>query len=312
MRNCSVALQAHLDQAATTTCRLLKITLRNGQSFGITTLDQDIDYDDGAESGGAVTYVATNGFDPSAFSADTGFSVANAEAYALISEVVDGITEEMVNAGELDDAEWICYLVNFRDLTMGHMILDAGDVGDVTTRHGILWIPELLSYVMRLKQPIGGVWSLRCRAIFGTPHASPTGCGVDIAPLWVYGTVQTVGAETDRVFMGDSVSGDSSSVPPFPGRVQFLTGTNAGREFSTEAVTGNTVTLSETTNYAIDIGDTYRIRPDCKKRYLEDCIETWNNGPRFKGEPLIPVGDGAEVQTPSAELPKKTSKLAAG
>ena len=298
-RNIPAALQAHLLLSATTTCRLLKISLRSGVVFGITTLDRDVEYDDGD---GYLTYVATNGFDPSAFSADVGYSVDNSEGYALISDDIAGVTVEMVEAGELDDAQWVCYLVNFDDLSMGHLVLDAGDLGEVRTKYGMVWIPELLSYVMRLRQPVGSVWSIRCRAIFGTPAGSQTGCGIDLTPLWVEGSVVSVGAESNRTFDGDAITA-TGGVSPLPGRLQWLTGDNAGREFATEDIDNETVSLVEPTGYPIQIGDTYRIRPDCGKRYREDCIDTWDNGVNFKGEPLIPVGDASQVQTPGAQLP---------
>lgn len=302
MRNVPSALQAHLNESGTTTCRLLKIKLKNGDVHGITTLDQNVTYDDGSGDG-AVTYVATSGFDPTAIASDTGHTVDNSESFALISEDIPGITLEMVDAGELDDAEWVCYLVNYKNLADGHVLLDAGDVGQVRTQHGMVWISELLSYAMRLRQPVGSVWSRTCRAIFGTPANSQTGCGVDITGLWVEGEVVSVGAETNRQFTGDAIVG-SSGIVPFPGRVQWLTGANAGRELAVEAVdSSDQVTLSETTTYAIQVGDTYRIRPDCRKRYTEDCIGVWNNGLNFKGEPLIPVGDSSQSQIPGAELP---------
>lgn len=290
-------LEAHLLQSTTTTCRLLRVALKNGTIYGLCTLDRDLVYDDGD---GEITYVATNGFDPSTFSSDTGYSVDNAESYALISNDIPGVTLEMAEAGELDDAEWVCYLVNFEDLSMGHAVLDGGDLGDVRTRYGMVWIPELLSYIMRLRQPVGSVWSLTCRAKFGTPANSQTGCGVDIAPLWVNGEVVAVGAETDRTFTGDNVTDE---FVPFPGRVQFLTGANAGKEYATEEVTGEVVSLSETTAYAIEVGDTYRIRPDCLQRFVEDCIGRWDNGINFKGEPKIPVGDALAVMAPGGQLP---------
>lgn len=302
MRTVPVALQTHLNGPGTTTCRLLKITLKNGAVFGITNLDKDIEYDDGTDSNGAITYVAANGFDPSALTADIGYSVGNAEGYALVSDDIPGITTEMVEAGDLDDAQWICYLVNYRDLTMGHVILDAGDVGQVRAKYGMVWIPELLTYLSRLRQPIGSVWSRPCRAIFGSPANSQTGCGVDISGLWVTGTVVSVGAETDREFEGSAIA-DSSGITPSPGRVQWLTGSNAGREYAVEEIdSGNAVTLSETTGYAIQVGDTYRIRPDCSKRYEEDCIAVWNNGVNFKGEPYIPTGDAMQTQLPGAQV----------
>lgn len=306
MRTVPGVLQAHLDGSATTTTRLLKMMLKDGRVFGLCMLDRDLTYDDGR---GEITYVATNGFDATTFSSDIGLSVANAEGFALISDAVEGVEIEDVENGALDDAEWVCYLVNFTDVQADgtltpsrHVVLDAGDVGEVRVRHGMVWLPELLSYAMRLKQPVGGVWSRTCRAIFGTPANTQTGCGVPLAPLWASGTVLSVGSETNRVFVGDVVSNDSPAPALVPGRVQFLTGANAGKEFATEEVVGLEVTLLETTPYAIEAGDTYRIRPDCQKRYLEDCIGIYDNGPNFKGEPYIPVGDAGSLQTPGAQL----------
>lgn len=297
------ALQDHLDQAATTTCRLLKITLRDGvTTFGFTTLDQDVVYDDGD---GELTYTATNGFDPSAFSNDASYAVANAEGYALISDDVSpGITVEDIERGALNDATWVCYLINFHDSpSQGHVILDAGDVGQVRTKWGMVWLPELLSFIVRLRQPLGHVDSRTCRATFGSDANSQTGCGFDISTLWENGTVTAVGAETDAMFTGTVTTTVSTNSPvdPFPGRVQWLTGDNAGIESWVDSFAAGVVRLGEGLPYPIQIGDTYRIRPDCRKRYLEDCIANWDNGINFKGEPLIPVGDASAIQTPGAQ-----------
>lgn len=293
-RNVPAELQTHLDGASTTTCRLLKITSRTGVVFGLTTLDADVAYDDGTDDG-EVNYIATNGFDPTAFSEDLGFSIDNAEGMALLSDEVPGITAEMVDAGDFDDGQWVCYLVNFKDLTSGrHVELGSGDLGEIRTRHGMMWIPELLDLSVRLRQPIGEVYSRRCRATFGVPATAENrhrGCGVDADALWVAGEVQSVGAETNRVFTGDAVASPHS----FPGRVRFITGNNAGRQYATEGVSSMTITLSETTAYPIEEGDEYEIRPDCGKRYTQDCIGVWDNGPNFKGEPHIP--DGEEVSS---------------
>lgn len=301
MRAFPSALLAHLQLPTTTTCRLLRIATQDSPPvvFGFTTLDVDVVYDDGD---GEVVYRATNGFDPSAIRSDAGYSIDNAEAYALISEDVEnGFTIEDIAAGALNDALWACYIVNFEDLSMGHGVLDAGDVGTVRTRFGMVWMPELLSYMVRLRQPIGHVDSRTCRSIFGTPADSQTGCGVDTEPLWEYGTVTAVGAESDRVFTGTVAA--TSPVNPYPGRVQFLTGANAAREGWTEEFDAGDVELGEPVPFPIEVGDTYRIRADCGKRYFEDCIGIWENGLNFKGEPLIPVGDGSQIQTPGAQLP---------
>jgi hypothetical protein len=59
-RTIPAALQVHLNQSVTTTCRLLRIALRDGRVFGVTSLDADVTYNDGR---GAVTYSANQGID---------------------------------------------------------------------------------------------------------------------------------------------------------------------------------------------------------------------------------------------------------
>lgn len=308
MREIPIALQAHLNQDGTTTCNLLRVELRSGVVYGLTSLDRNIKYDDGD---GEVEYIAVNGFDPSAFSADIGYSVDNAEGYALVSADVPGVTVEMVEAGELDMAQWVSYLVNYEDKAAGHLILDAGDLGEVRTRHGLVWIPELLGYSMRLRQPVGHVWQRTCRAVFGTDANAQTGCGFDAESLWSEGEVLTVGAEDHRTFTGDLVAGSEWPGAPMPGRIEWLTGANVGRTYSLESFEADSeaaaVDLTEPMPYAIQVGDTYRMRPDCGKRFVEDCVTIWENGPNFKGEPLIPVGDSSAIQTPGAQIPGRGS-----
>lgn len=294
MRNIPPALQAHLSSGVTTTCRLLKLTLASGAVYGLTTLDRDIVYQ-------GVTYVALQGFDPSVIATDAAFSVDNAEATALLAAQVPGITAEAVLAGALDDAKWTMMLVNWADTTMGAMVLDTGDIGEVKVVDGLIYIPELLSYVMRLRQAIGDVWSRRCRATFGTPASSQHGCGVDTSAMWISGTVDNVDAnDSGRVFTDTTISG---SVDYFPGRVEWLTGRNASeRLYIVEAysTTSNTVVLMEPTPYPIEIGDTFTMRPDCIKSPAQ-CV-VYGNFINYKGEPFIPVGDGLETMTPSAQV----------
>lgn len=296
------ALQTHLNNASTSTCRLLRIETADSPPtvLGFTTLDQSVTYDDGD---GEVVYSSLNGFDPTALRSDLGFSVDNAEAYGLISDDVEpGATVEDIEAGLFDDATWKCYLVNFENLANGHILLDAGDVGPIRVQYGMVWMPELLSHVVRLRQPVGHVDSLTCRAEFGTPADSQTGCGIDASTLWADGEVTGIGAEADRIF--DVAIFGSLATIPAPGRLRWLTGDNAGNRIAwIEEVDGDTYTLGEPTRRPIQVGDTFIVRPDCRKRYIQDCIGIWNNGVNFKGEPYIPVGDASQVQTPGAQLP---------
>lgn len=300
MRKIPTAVKLATESSASTLTRVLKISLKSGIIYGICMTNKDVVYDDGD---GELTYVATNSFDPSTFSSDIGYSVDNAEGYALISQDIPGVTVEMVEAGALDDGSWICYYLDYENPEPGSaVILDAGDLGQVRTQFGLVWIPELLSYAMRLRQPVGSVYSRTCRAIFGTPAAAQDGCGVSLAGLWQNITVESVGAETDRTFTGSVIT--QGSHPFYPGRVKWQTGANAGLEFATESVSFDTsgiptVTLGETTPYPIQPNDTATIRPDCAKTKAA-CV-AYGNYLNMKAEDLIPVGDTAAISVPGAQ-----------
>lgn len=298
MRKTPTELLEHLNGPVTTTCRLLKFILKNGNVYGMTLHDKDVVYN-------GVTYYAINGFDPSNIATDTGLSVDNSEVKALLSAEIPGITTQMVVAGELDDAQWEMLLVNWSDDSMGHILLDGGDVGEVSVVDDMVYMPELLSVAMRLRQNIGQVWSRSCRAIFGQlPANQQLGCGINVDSLWESGTVTAIDEEeARRVFADSSLTGIDPE--PVPGRLQWLTGNNASsRVYQIEAygtVTG-TIGLLEPCAFDIVIGDTFRLRVDCDKQPYT-CKNVWNNWLNYKGEPLIPVGDGIAVLTPSAQIP---------
>lgn len=294
MRRIPAALMGHLRSGLTTTCRLLLITLQDGRRFGMTSLDAPVTYQ-------GVTYSALNGFDFSVIATDTGLSVDNGEARALLAQAAGGISYEMALAGDLDNASWEMLLVNYADLSMGHMVVDAGDIGEVKTENGIVFTPELLSYAMRLRQTIGTVWSRRCRAVFGSGAQGQLGCGVNTDAMWVPGTVDTVASDDPfRVFRSDGLIGGTLY---FPGRVRWVTGNNASsRIVQVEAASSSsgTVGLLESTAFPIQVGDTFEIRRDCNKS-PSNCL-AYGNFINYKGEPFIPVGDGLETMTPSAQV----------
>jgi len=297
VRTIPALLLDHIQQPVTTLTRLLKLTLRDGRVFGLTTLDRDIDYL-------GVTYKAVNGFNPSNIATSAGLSVDNSEAMALLAddEIAPGITLAMAAAGELDNAQWTAYLINWQSPTDGAMILDGGDVGQVVIRDGMVYSPELISFAMRLRQTIGGVWSLSCRATFGTEAASQTGCGYDAEALWIDCAVTAVDSDDPfRVFADhDNIMSEMG----YPARVQWTTGNNSGinRLYQVEAYSNEsgTVALFEPTPFAIEVGDEYRIRRDCNKTPTM-CI-AYGNYINYKAEPYIPVADGREARTPLAQI----------
>ena len=288
MRAIPPALAEHLAGSVTTTCRLLRIERRDGVVHGLTTLDRDVEYQ-------GVTYRTLSGCDVSVLATAADMSADNTEAFALLARDALGLQLLDLLAGVLDDARWSLMLVNWADLGMGHVTLDAGDVGRVTVRDGMAYAPELVSYSVRLRQRIVTHDSRLCRAEFGAPANSQRGCGVDASALWVPGTVTAVdGDEPARIFAGDA----AGSVP---GRLQWLTGNNAGpRLWPLDAAGLGTLVLMEDMPYPVEPGDTYQVRPDCAKT-LPAC-QTYGNVINMKGEWYIPVGDGLEAQAPTAQV----------
>lgn len=297
MREIPSALQSNLDNPVQYTTRCVRFRLKDGTVLGFAMWDTDVTYDHG-DGYGPTIYSSSQGIDPSTIAADVNYSVANAEGRILTKTTLTGLTIEMVEAGALDDGEWDCFVLDWRDPATGSaLLLDAGDLGEVRTEDGLVIIPELLSYAMRLRQLIGHVWQRPGRCIFGSPADSQTGCGVNAEVLWEAGEVQSVGAESDRTFTGDITA-------YYPGRLEFTSGLNVGRRYAVESISGMGITLAETTPYPIESGDTYQHRPDCTK--LKDGAlgcDSYSNWPNFKGEWTIPVGDAVSGSVPGGKLP---------
>jgi uncharacterized phage protein (TIGR02218 family) len=296
-RSIPISLQDNLDADVQYVTRCVRFRLKDGTVMGFAMWDRDITYDHG-DGYGPTTYSASQGIDPSTIASDVNYSVANGEGRILTRTTLTGLTIEMVETGALDDAEWDCFLLDWRNPTTGSAaLLDSGDVGEVRTEDGLVIIPELLSYSMRLRQPVGHFWQRACRAIFGTPANTQTGCGVDAEALWESGDVASVGAESSRTFTG-------STPGAFPGRLVFTSGPNEGKVYAIESVSGSTITLAQTTPYPISAGDDYDVRPDCTKwpEGNQGC-KFWKNYLNYKGEFHIPVGDGAAGATPGAQVP---------
>src|SRR5690606_11816658 len=139
-------------------------------------------------------------------------------------------------------------------------------------------------------------------------------CGYDLSTEWVSGTVTSVGTETDRVFADSDLTGSSYDDDYFaPGVVEWLTGDNAGQQVEVDAydIDTGTVTLKFPVVSAIKVGDTYRIRRHCTKRWTghNSCETFWGTDKalHFRGEPHIPVGDSGALNTPGANLARGVS-----
>lgn len=315
-RDISPELQEFLDSGATTCTLLVKMVPRdpNYPSFGIAKLDQDVIYDDGD---GDLTYYASVGMVPANLSSTSAMDVGNSQFSHLIPEFSVPIDETLIRAGVYDYAEYTAYLVNYEDLTMGHWIPPAGhgQVGQIKIdNRGLSFQMELTDDTKQLKQTIVEKDSITCRAIFGSQPIGTGGgvveqrfpCGKDLSGLWTNGDVTAVGLENTLNFT-DSGLGLAANTA-VPGMVEWLTGSNAGRQYEVSAQSGaGVIELQYETMFPIEVGDQFRIRPDCTK-WVENhngCkfhfgVPEWKN--HYRGEPFIPISDADQINTPGATV----------
>ncbi|HEU4376275.1 MAG TPA: DUF2163 domain-containing protein [Telluria sp.] len=209
MRTIDSALATHLAGAATTVCHLLKImpTAASGASaFGITTLNRDVTFDDGF---GALTYYAAAGYTAFDIDAKSGLSVDSSEAQGLAAPdgyPLEGVTLEGIARGDYDGARFVQYLVNYENLTMGKAILNAGQIGQVTSIDDLRCTIELRQLTQVLQQQsIIETTSITCRAQYGDLR-----CKMPLS--WYGATVAAIGAENDRDFTLSLAPG--FTVPP--------------------------------------------------------------------------------------------------
>jgi uncharacterized phage protein (TIGR02218 family) len=301
-RSIPILLQTHLDGYGTTLAFLLKIKARNGTIIAVTNHDRDIPFDDG---GGEIIYSSTIGMDHSSLSASGHLDVDNTEATLLIVPS-SGFTDQQINAGVLDFAKFNVYRINWADKTAGHYNLLSGTTGAVRSLDGLAGVVELRGLSQSLKQSFIELYSITCRAQFGSQDGQRFPCRFDAASLWDSDTVASVDAEEpDRIFTATttpSATGPGGALPFVPGLVTFTSGDNAGLTTEIEEVLGDEIKLTYQTPYDIQATDGFDIRPDCGKRFDEDCIALYDNALNFRGEPRITAGDEASQVMPGATV----------
>lgn len=315
MKSIPITLQSHLDLDATTLCNITRVETKDGTVYGFTDLDFDIVYDDGD---GSVTYKAENGFTHSRQQAAADTSVDNSELAGIVSDT--GITMQQIRAGLFDYARVRIYRINYESLSDGHEIIAVGTAGETRFSDSGFRV-EFRSLTQQLKQPLSPAYSITCRARFGSKAIGANDidsngavsfeelhpCGMDFT--WFGGSVDSVGASTRTTFTDTGLN----QVDGFfnPGVVEWLTGSNAGAQMEVDDFNNNSngqsVRLALPMPYAIQVGDTFRIRQDCTKVHDDPdhgCLHHWGVEwiNHFQGEPDIPVADGGANMIPGAQI----------
>lgn len=314
------ALLAEIQRGATTLCLLLHIkpVTPGMDDYGVTDTNKSLRYDPGT---GDVLFSAPIGFESTEIEAKADLSVDNAEAKSLMPVYDVPVSEELINAGMLDYAEFALYLVNYEDLTSGrHVTLQEGTIGKVSVRDdGMSFVNELRGLAAQLKQEVCTKYTKTCRAIEGTmpvgsvllgPQVKRDWCGVDFTVYLKTSTVSDVGLENTLTFRIDplDVDGDWSANSFVPGRVKFTSGRNAGRTLEIASNTADGwITLRYEAGFAIEATDAVEYRVGCsfiardeEKGCKAHAGAEWIN--HFKGYPDIPTENASQLSTPGATV----------
>lgn len=271
MKTQSTALALHRAGGATTLAYCWKITRLDGVVFGFTSVDMDLIF-------AGQLYLAATGFTPSAMQQSADLSVPNLEVTGMLDSA--SITESDLLAGRWDGAAVEIFEVNYRDLSMGRMILRTGTIGNVSSGR-VAFHAELRGLTQQLQQPVGSVYAAACDATFGDAR-----CGINAIALQVAGTVSAVTSR--RVF-----STALGQVADYfgAGFILWNTGQNAGLKMEVRDFTGGGFALAQQMPFDISVGDTFTATPGCRHRRTEDCGAKWSNVVNFRGFPDLPQND---------------------
>ena len=270
-KSASAALLTHLAGSTLTVCTLWKVTRKDGAVYGFTDHDQPVTYL-------GVVYEAATGHTASSIKTTAQLSVDNLEVQGMLSSST--LTDAELMAGLWDFAAMEVVLVNYTDLTMGHLWLRGGTLGNIKTgRHN--FIAELRGMTQPLQQTVGRVYTPACDADLGD-----TRCGVVLGNFTVTGSVT---ATTSAHAFTDTARAEANGYFE-GGLVTWTSGLNNTYQMEVKSFANGVVTLQQYMPNAIVVGDTYSMSAGCDK-LRATCVSKFNNILNFRGFPDVPGMD---------------------
>ena len=275
----------------------IRIKRRDGLILRATTHDRDVEVTAAGYEG---SYLASAALAPSAFQSRASLQVDGLDLEGALS-ITSGITAADIANGVFDMARVTVFEVDWSDPSTVRE-LAYGVLGNkVRTEEGGLRM-EVRSLSQLLAEPIGDLYSTRCRATLGSGSEAPVlrRCGVDLTGFTVDEEVTAVVASRTAF---EVAAIDDSSTPPgwfSKGLVTFLSGANAGaqREIRLHGEDGQ-LFVYDPLPFDIEVGDEVRLVAGCDKT-LATCRDKFSNVPNFRGEPFIP-GPGYLVRIADTE-----------
>ena len=277
MHTISDNLKNHIAQQVTTLATLWRITRNDDVIMGFTNLDADIVYN-------GVTYLGGTGFDASAIQNRDDLSVNNLEVSSFFKS--ESITIDDLNAGKYDFAKIDIFVVNYANLTQGHIQTARGTLGQVVyDQYGYRF--ELRGLSHALETNIGRMITPSCDAVLGDNR-----CQVALASFTHTASVTSI---TDqKKFIASGLSQTENYFKA--GEVVWTSGANIGlRGEIRDHKSGGIITMILPFNNPIAVGDNFQIITGCDKS-IGTCKQKFSNIANFRGFPSVP-GFDAQFQT---------------
>lgn len=239
--------------------------------------------------GNGQIYLSGSGYDFTGYTAGSNLSAAMVDLEGIAG--IAGITRDQLADGRYDNARAYLFATTWKTPVEDEEPIVASILGKTTLLDARYKIEEM-ALTDALSQSVGMTVTPTCQKVFGGQEYA--GCGVDLGPLTVSGTITSVTSNTVFRDSSRSEAADYFTI----GFLTFSSGDNAGlpgKEVKAYAADG-TLTLFEPFHYPVQIGDAYTLTPGCRHR-LQDC-QAWNNVPNFGGFSFILTSTGyAQVGT---------------
>jgi uncharacterized phage protein (TIGR02218 family) len=276
MRNLPSALQSHLDSGATTLCGCWRVTRRDGEQFGFTDHDRNLDFD------GAI-FEAASGFTATEIKESLGLNVDNLDVDSAFRS--DSLSEIDLAKGLYDDAAIELFRVNWTDASQ-RVLIRKGSLGEVRRAEGA-FTAELRGLADYLNPNNGRKFQFGCDADLGDAR-----CAIDLDDPTFKGA-GTVAAITSRHAFSASGLGGFASAWFTGGKLTWTGGDNSGASVEVKRfVSGSTASFELWRNMeqTIAVGDTFTVTAGCDKLFTT-CKAKFANSLNFRGFPHIPGND---------------------
>lgn len=276
----ATSLKDFLADATLTLATCWKLIPTTGVAIGATSHTQDIVLD--GHSG--IVFQTKQGVIPSATDSEAGLGSAGLEVDAVFQSSL--ITEESVASGDWDNAFFEVFIINYKALKMGEMVMFAGYIGDVKT-YGTRFRAEGRPLTAKATQQIGKLFVPKCIA----RNLGDSDCKVNLTVPAVgdSGVITVTGTTTGGV--SNILFTDSSRTEAdgyfTNGIVTFTSGLLSGRSSEVKSFSGGLFNLHTPMPRVISVGTTYTAIRGCD-RLPETCKNVYANKINFRGFDKVP------------------------